>query len=91
VTPTLSAAPPTSWVRPEAQEELVTVENADARYVFTSHGGGLKRVELKHYPEAVGRGARKLTNEVASLNSEALVPAYVLLGDEPFGVTGGTG
>ena len=82
VTPTLSAAPPTSWVRPEAQEELVTVENADARYVFTSHGGGLKRVELKHYPEAVGRGARKLTNEVASLNSEALVPAYVLLGDE---------
>jgi YidC/Oxa1 family membrane protein insertase len=82
VTPTVSAPPAAAWVRPEAQEELVTVETADARYVFTSHGGGLKRVELKHYPEAVGRRARNLTNEVASLNSEAPVPAFVLLGDE---------
>jgi YidC/Oxa1 family membrane protein insertase len=80
--PTLAPAPATAWVRPETQEELVTVETADARYVFTSHGGGLKRVELKHFPEAVGRAGRKLTNALASLNAEAPVPAFVFLGGE---------
>jgi YidC/Oxa1 family membrane protein insertase len=40
-------------VTANAPEELVEVANDNARYTFTSHGGGLKRVELIHYPETV--------------------------------------
>jgi YidC/Oxa1 family membrane protein insertase len=86
VAPTLEPAPSgvpgASWVRPATAERLVTVETAETRYIFTSHGGGLKRVELKHYPEAVSRAGRKLTNEVAVLNDDAPVPAFVLLGGD---------
>ncbi len=34
-------------------EELLTITNADARYTFTSYGGGLKLVELLRYPETL--------------------------------------
>lgn len=83
--PTLSAAPTAaSFARPEAPEELVTLENDIARYTFTSHGGGLKHLEMKKYPEAVGcrNGKANGTNNVATLNAEADVPAFTLLGDE---------
>src|SRR5881409_1585711 len=38
---------------PDAPEELITLTNENARYTFTSHGGGLKLVELLKYPESV--------------------------------------
>ncbi len=37
-----------------SEEELYTLENEFARFLFTSHGGGLKRVELlQHFAEGV--------------------------------------
>lgn len=80
--PTLSAAG--TLAAAQTPEEIVTLENDTARYLFTSHGGGLKLVELKKYPEVVGRPGRKLTgtNNVATLNTHARVPAFALLGPE---------
>jgi hypothetical protein len=37
---------------------LLEVANENAHYTFTSHGGGLKLVELMHYPETVRLAAR---------------------------------
>jgi YidC/Oxa1 family membrane protein insertase len=69
---------------PAAEEQILTVENAQSRYLFTSFGGGLKSIELKAYPESVqsGRKANGRSNEVATLNTEAPVPALTLLGPE---------
>src|SRR5262249_34954550 len=58
---------------PHGPEELLTTTNANARYTFSSYGGGLKLVELNAYPEAVScrgktpPGAQRL----ASLNTLA--------------------
>jgi YidC/Oxa1 family membrane protein insertase len=83
--PLLTAAPEQPFaVDPAAAAEvLITVETDDARYVITSHGGGLKRIELKNYPEVVGRQARRLNSDsLAALNAGAPVPAFALLGGE---------
>ncbi|MBI3881011.1 MAG: membrane protein insertase YidC [Verrucomicrobia bacterium] len=65
-----------------AAEETLVIENDDARYTFSSHWGGLKQVELKRYPAAVGcRGNHSLTtNALATLNSGAPLPALAVFG-----------
>jgi YidC/Oxa1 family membrane protein insertase len=83
--PSITAPEPApALVQPAGPEDLVTLENEVARYTFTTHGGGLKGVELKKYREAVGRGSRKAgpTNDLASLNSDAPVPAFTFIGSE---------
>lgn len=67
----------------EGQEESLVVTVGEARYTFTSRGGGLQRVELLKYPETAGRRVRVNghTNEVAELNGGAPVPVLALLGD----------
>ncbi|MGV3757625.1 MAG: membrane protein insertase YidC [Verrucomicrobiota bacterium] len=70
---TLLIAPNT----PEQTEMLVT---EDAQYTFTSHGGGIKLVELVKYPHSVGSKNGTDTNKFASLNTKAPVPAMALLG-----------
>jgi YidC/Oxa1 family membrane protein insertase len=82
--PVMNAAPAQpQLVVPSAREELITLETEQARYIFTSHRGGLKAVELKNYPEVVGRKARHLqSNQLATLNNQALVPAFALIGDD---------
>jgi YidC/Oxa1 family membrane protein insertase len=72
---------PAPVVAPNTPEELVILENTNARYTFTSHGGGLKLVELKAYPETIACGANKdaPTNKLATLN-RAPVAAMTLLG-----------
>jgi len=69
---------------PDAAEELLVLTNEVARYTFTSHGGGLKLVELLKYPETVSCGGKKsaVTNRVATLNSEARQPVLALAGNE---------
>ncbi len=66
-------------------EQTFTLSNSVARYVFTSHGGGIKSVELLQYPESVACIKKGVTNAVAprpaSLGVSALVPAMSLLGD----------
>ena len=72
-----------TFVRPEAPEELLVLTNDNARYTFTSHGGGLKLVELVRYPESVGcyQKETSTTNKLATLNTLAPVPVLTLLGD----------
>jgi YidC/Oxa1 family membrane protein insertase len=86
--PAISApsGPPISLVRPEGPEELVVMETADLRLTFTSHGGGLKQVELKKYPESVNARGKALaaTNRWAALNLKAPVPALAVLGGGPW-------
>lgn len=74
---------PAGFIRPEAPEELVVLTNELARYTFTSHGGGLKHVELVRYPQFVGSKRAKYadTNRFASLNAHAPVPVLALVGD----------
>jgi YidC/Oxa1 family membrane protein insertase len=83
-TPVISepTLPAPSWIRPTAPEEFKTLENDVVRCVFTSHGGGLKRVELLRYHDTVGRGKRTpaATNRFATLNRWAPVPALTLFG-----------
>jgi YidC/Oxa1 family membrane protein insertase len=69
-----------------APENLVVVTNADARYTFTSRGGGLKSVELIKFPETVTARWKKemATNGVAMLNTHAPVPILAILGDPSF-------
>lgn len=77
--PVISATQPTP-VEPDAPEQLVTIENEDARFTFTSYGGGLKRIELKEHPATVVCDKRQVaeTNR-ATLNAPAPVAAFALL------------
>jgi len=70
---------------PNSPEETIVVTNAKARYTFTSHGGGLKLVELLSYPQTISARWKgkdgSTSNGVASLNTLALVPSMAVLGD----------
>jgi YidC/Oxa1 family membrane protein insertase len=92
-TATSAAAPPTveepvsspkPLVTAQVPEELLTVTNSNARYTFSSYGGGVKLVELVHYPETVTRGRSKQppTNNLAALNASTPAPTLALLGGE---------
>jgi len=85
--PAVAEEPPTApkpVVTANVPEELLTVANDNARYTFTTHGGGLKLVELLHYPETVSthREKKTQTNNVATLNRFAVAPTLALLGGE---------
>ncbi len=80
-----SATPPAAAQFPantNVPEELLVATNADARYTFTSYGGGLKLVELVDYPETVAsrRGKRAESTRLATLNAQAPAPALAVLG-----------
>ncbi len=67
-----------------APEQTLVISNANARYTFTSRGGGLKQVELLRYPETVtALRKKKVTgaHEVAKLNESAPAPIGALLDD----------
>ena len=84
-TPVISAPLPASTLpRPGGPEQTLQVENDNARYLFTSHGGGLALVELKRYPQFVGckKDAKGPTNQLATLNTAAPVAAFTILGGE---------
>jgi len=65
-------------------EQTLIITNDDARYTFTSHGGGLRRIELLHYRETISRAHRKqpLTNNFAELNAHVSVPVLAVRGDD---------
>jgi len=69
------------FVAPSSEEVTLTVTNEDARYVFTSHGGGIKQIELVHFHEAPANRRKADTNRVATLNTKAPVPVMAILGD----------
>lgn len=75
---------PAAVVPPGAPEQLLVLSNENARYTFTSHGGGLKKVALTKYRETVPAfvGKRRTdSGKVAMLNNDALAPVLALVGD----------
>jgi YidC/Oxa1 family membrane protein insertase len=66
-----------------APEQLIVLTNVDARYTFTSRGGGLKSVELSKYPDSIPLRWKKqmATNGYAMLNKGAPAPVLAILGD----------
>ena len=66
---------PISANLPPREEQTLTLENDEARYVFTSLGGGLKSIELKEFRAEVGCDSEKLaTNRSVTLNHKAPAP-----------------
>lgn len=66
---------------PAAEEQTLVLETDAARYVFTSHGGGLRHVELKGYPETIVRGrARREELPPVRFNRFAPTPLFAVLG-----------
>ena len=84
----ISSAKPGPLTLPESAgpEQIETLETPEALYTFSSHGGGLKTIELKEYPESVNcaRRGSAPTNRLATLNLGAPAPALALLGGAPF-------
>jgi YidC/Oxa1 family membrane protein insertase len=58
--------------------------NENARYTFTSLGGGLKSIELVKYPEKISRKKKteSPTNGLATLNDHAPAPVLAVLGGD---------
>src|SRR5579884_1980840 len=84
---TTTTAPTTSstfLAHSEIPEQFLVVTNANARYTFTSRGGGLQEVELVGYPETTStvRQRKGQTNQWATLNAPNVPPIFALLGDE---------
>lgn len=77
---------PATTPKPSAPEETIVLTNENARYTFTSHGGGLKLVELLRYPDAVScrRKNGSGSNNLATLNDHAQQPVLALLGSEAY-------
>src|ERR1700722_2625484 len=65
-------------------EQLLMLTNDNARYTFTSRGGGLKDVQLLHYPETIAtrRNKKRDTGELATLNDGPVTPGFAMVGDE---------
>ncbi|MHC1768296.1 MAG: membrane protein insertase YidC [Verrucomicrobiia bacterium] len=85
--PALRPAPtlptPRSTAR-DASERTLVIENSDVRYTFTSHGGGLKFVELKAYPAVVECRKRSTADQrLAMLNAPPpVLPVLSIVGGE---------
>ena len=80
---TLASSAPAFSASTNAPEKSITLTNALAIYTFTSHGGGIKSIALRGFPETISprwkQGAD--TNALASLNTGAPVPILAILGD----------
>lgn len=65
-------------------EETVLLKHDQVLYTFTSHGGGLKTIQLLQYPETVTRKKKQPsgTNDVATLNTPHAAPVLDILGDD---------
>jgi YidC/Oxa1 family membrane protein insertase len=69
-------------IRTDQPEETLEVVHDDVRYTFTSHGGGLKAIDLLNYPALATVGRRQAaSNGVVALNRGAQFPVLALVGD----------
>ncbi len=74
---------PKSVIAANALEALLEVTNENSHYTFTSHGGGLKLVELVNYPETVAKKKdRPPTSRGATLNTQTPVPTLAVVDGE---------
>ncbi len=76
------AAPAVVPGAPTGPEQLLALTNSHARFVFTSRGGGIKRVELLDYNAYPGRKpAPGGSNPPVVLNQDATLPILGLRGN----------
>jgi YidC/Oxa1 family membrane protein insertase len=68
-------------VKPAVPEEIEIIETPEAKYHFTSYGGGLKQIELKEYQESVTCESKKKPGNLAALNKRGFVPVLAILGE----------
>src|SRR5262245_12148329 len=79
-TTTTPTTPATPFSRPtfstNIAAEIIVLTNENARYTFTSQGGGLKQVELWKFPETISRKTKSATstNGLVTLNEHAHLP-----------------
>jgi len=66
-------------------EQTLELTNSEARYTFTSYGGGLNLVQLLRYRESVATRAERRSRggPVATLNSATPAPTLALLDGPP--------
>ena len=82
------AAPTAPFSRPtfstNTAEELIVLTNENARYTFTSQGGGLKQVELWKFPETISSKPKTgtSTNGLVTLNENAQLPVLATIGGD---------
>jgi YidC/Oxa1 family membrane protein insertase len=69
-------------IAPNQPEQTLAISNDLVRYTFTSHGGGIKILELLHYKQRVECRNQTGTNAPATLNRESTVPILSLLPNE---------
>ncbi|MBU6399130.1 MAG: membrane protein insertase YidC [Verrucomicrobia bacterium] len=81
---TLRTGPTDTLPAASAPEQLLVVQNDNARYTFTSRGGGLQQIELRRYPESIAcnRKQNGVSTNFATLNADAPVPAMAVLGGD---------
>ena len=83
-----TTAPATVFARADistnAPEQLLVITNENARYIFTSRGGGLKEIELVKFPETITRKRKdqSASTNVATLNTHAHLPVLGIFGGE---------
>jgi len=79
-------APPSLVAASQAEaapEQLLEVTNSNAHYTFTTHGGGLKKIELVRYPETVTRRSKQgAVRRVATLNAFTPLPTLAIVAGE---------
>jgi YidC/Oxa1 family membrane protein insertase len=80
-TATAPAPIPALAVPPGSPETTLVITNDEIRYTFTSHGGGIKLIELVGYPArtCVPKGSPERTNW-AALNIGATLPVLAVSG-----------
>jgi YidC/Oxa1 family membrane protein insertase len=80
--PSTTTSPSQLEVNTNVAEQLVVITNENARYTFSSYGGGLKLVELVNYPESVPswRNKKAQSGGLASLNTFTPSPTLAVLG-----------
>lgn len=67
------------------ENNLLVLENDEAKYTFSGLGGGIRQIEMKKYPSDVQGFSREKThteNELLVLNGGAAVPILTVLGDD---------
>jgi YidC/Oxa1 family membrane protein insertase len=72
-----TVATPVPVANTNIPEQVVVVSTDEGQYTFTSHGGGLKTVELT--PK---KDAKNATNEVVTLNKNSPAPVLAILDGE---------
>lgn len=68
----------------DVPEQVMALENEHVRFLITSHGGGIQKVELKQYSDTVAcdRRSRELAPRPASLNGSVPIPVMMISGLE---------